>query len=76
MKSVKGEVERYPTVGEAVLMKVETMPRGSWKMARVVSLLPSETDDIHRAAKLKLSSGKLVKRPFKLLYPLELLENQ
>ena len=71
MKAVKGECSRSPEIGEVVLVKEDKMPRGTWKLAKVVNLIKSEVDGIARAALLRMSSGKHFRRPFRLLYPLE-----
>ena len=71
MKPIKGEVNRIPRVGEVVIIKEEGIARGSWKMARIENLIKSDIDDICRAAALVTSSGRLLKRPFRLIYPLE-----
>ena len=71
MKAVKGECSRSPEVGEVVLVKEDKMPRGTWKLAKVVNLIKSEIDGIARAAMLRMSNGKQFRRPFRLLYPLE-----
>ena len=71
MRSCKGEVTCCPQVGELVIVKEEGLPRGSWKMAKISKLINSEIDEVPRAAELVLSSGRYVKRPFRLLYPLE-----
>jgi hypothetical protein len=71
MKSIKGEVQRVPKVGEVVIVKEEGLPRGSWKLAKIQSLIKSEIDEVPRAASLISSSGRNFKRPFRLLYPLE-----
>ena len=64
MKPVKGEVTRKPQIGEVVIIKEEGAPRGSWKLARIETLIEGEVDNIHRAAVLITSSGKRLKRPF------------
>ena len=61
----------YPNVGEVVIVKELSLPRGSWKLGRVVRLINTEIDDVPRGAELTLSSGRNIKRPFKLLFPLE-----
>ena len=71
MKAVKGEIVRSPVVGEVVIVKEDKMPRGSWKLGRVVNLINSDIDGIARAATLMMNNGKQVRRPFRLLYPLE-----
>ena len=63
MKSVKGEVRRKPTIGDVVVVKDEGLPRGKWKLARIIGLIKGEVDGIERAANLKLSSGRTAKGP-------------
>ena len=71
MKSVKGEVRRKPTIGDVVVVKDEGLPRGKWKLARIIGLIKGEVDGIERAANLKFSSGRTAKRPLKFIFPLE-----
>ena len=68
MKSIKGEINRKPHVGEVVIIKEEDLPRGKWKLARVVNLIKGEIDNIERAATLQYTSGRITKRPFQLLH--------
>ena len=72
MKAIKGEVKRKPQVGEVVLIKEENQPRGRWKIAKVQNLIKGDFDNQYRAAKLILPSGLIVKRPFKLIFPVEI----
>ena len=72
LKPIKGEVRRKPNVGETVIIKEEYQPRGKWKLATVQRLIESDVDKKHRAAQLLLPSGLLIKRPFKLIFPLEM----
>ncbi len=58
-----------PSVGDTVLIK-ENLPRGSWKIAKIVRLYESKDGQI-RAAQLMLPTHKLLQRPLNLLYPLE-----
>ena len=71
MKSRKGEIQRIPKVGEVMIVKEEGIPRGSWMIATVQSLIKSEIDNVPRVAAIMSSSGRIFKRPFKLLFPLE-----
>ena len=71
MKPIKGEIRREPKVGEIVLIKDQDLPRGRWKLAKIIGLIESETDGVTRAAKLVTPSGRNFKRPLRLLYPLE-----
>ena len=71
MKPVRGEISREPFIGEVVLIKEELRPRGSWQLGKVEKLLTSESDGLTRAVVLTTSAGKVLKRPLKLLYPLE-----
>ena len=71
MRPIKGEINRTPNIGEAVIIKEEGTPRGNWKIARIENLIKSDVDGVCRAASLVLSSGRKLKRPFRLIYPLE-----
>ena len=71
MKPVKGEIIRTPKIGEIVLIKDEDLPRGSWKLGKITGLISNSIDDIVRAACIITTSGKKLKRPLRLLYPLE-----
>ena len=55
-----------------MLVKDE-IPRGCWKIAKVISLASSRDGEI-RSAKVQLSSGRVMGRPLKL-YPLEISNN-
>ena len=56
---------------DVVTIKEDGMPRGSWKLARIQSLIKSDVDRISRAAALIIPSGKVLKRPYRMIYPLE-----
>ena len=71
MKPIKGENVRKPRVGEIVIVREINQPRGRWKLGKIDSLIESDVDNQHRAAKVLLHSGELIKRPFRLIYPLE-----
>ena len=71
MKPIKGEVNRVPNLGEVVILKEDGMPRGRWKLACIENLIKSDIDGICRAARLQMPSGKILRRPFRLIYPLE-----
>ena len=71
MKQVKGEIERYPKPDEVVLIREPNISRGNWKMAKVIKVICSEIDKVPRAVKLLLSSRRVIKRPLKDVYPLE-----
>ncbi|XP_011883748.1 PREDICTED: uncharacterized protein LOC105570903, partial [Vollenhovia emeryi] len=66
-------------IGDVVLIGSDNRKRLEWPMAKVVELLPGK-DGIPRVARLKLSSGELV-RPIQRLYlmeatPLEMDEDE
>ena len=71
MKSVKGEINRIPRVGEGVIIGDENISRGNWKLGKIEELIKSDVDEIPRAAVVIIASGKRLKRPFRVLYPLE-----
>ena len=60
---------------DVVLLYEDHVPRGKWKMAKVIQLIPSK-DGIVRGVKLQVGNvkGKIsyVKRPIEKLYPLEI----
>ena len=71
MKSIKGEVHRNPQIGEVVIVRDDALPRGKWKVAKILKLLESEVDGVARAVKLRLPSGRITQRPLRMIYPLE-----
>jgi hypothetical protein len=62
-----------PKVGDVVQIK-DTVPRGSWKVGRIVQLVTSRDGNI-RSAKIILPSKIVIGRPLNLLYPLETSED-
>ena len=48
----------------------ENLPRGAWKLGKIIKLIESEDGEI-RAATLLLPTRSTVNRPINLLYPLE-----
>jgi len=58
-----------PNIGDVVIIK-DNIPRGMWRLGRLVQLITSNDGQI-RSAKVKMSSGNIISRPLKLLYPLE-----
>ena len=56
----------YPKMGQIVHLK-ENLPRGAWKLCKMIKLIESEDGEI-KAATLFLNT---VKRKINLLYPLE-----
>ena len=58
-----------PGVGDVVLVK-EDIPRGCWRLGKVIRLVTSH-DWCIRSAKLLLSSGRIIGRPLNMLFPIE-----
>ena len=75
LKPIKGQVNRIPNIGEVVILKEDLIPRGRWKLGRIEELIESSVDGVHRAAVVRISSGKRLKRPYRLIYPLEKSSN-
>ncbi|KAF0313711.1 hypothetical protein FJT64_015845 [Amphibalanus amphitrite] len=69
--SPRGRPTRLPAVGEVILLQGEGR-RGTWPLARVVSLIPGP-DGRCRAAFLRVR-GKLTRRPISRLFSLEAAE--
>ena len=59
----------YPKIGQIVHLK-ENLPRGAWKLGKIIKLIEKENGEI-RAATLLLPTRNTVNRPINLLYPLE-----
>ena len=55
--------------GDVVLVH-DTLPRGVWKMGKIVAL-PASRDGNVRSAEVRLSNGHTITRPLNALYPLE-----
>ena len=69
LKTSRIQSEYSPKIGDVVLVKDST-PRGTWKMGKLAELIVSRDGNI-RAAKIRLSSGSVINRPLKLLFPIE-----
>ena len=54
-----------------ILLVKEDLPRGCWNMGKVMELIVS-VDGHLRSAKVKLHSGRIIGRPLKLLFPVQL----
>ena len=69
LKSPRIEANERPRIGDIVQLK-EDLPRGSWKLGKIVELITSNDGNI-RAAKVLLPTKNVVNRSLNLLYPLE-----
>ena len=69
LKSKRKQSHFSPGEGDVVLVK-EDIPRGSWRLGKVIRLVSSR-DGCIRSAKLSLPSGRIIGRPLNLLYPVE-----
>ena len=58
-----------PQIGHIVLIH-DNVPRGLWKMGRIITL-PESRDGQVRSAAVQLSNGHTITRPLSALYPLE-----
>lgn len=58
-----------PNVNDVVLIK-DDVPRGQWKLGKLIKLNVSKDRKI-RSAEILTSTGKVLKRPLNLLYPIE-----
>ena len=61
-------------VGHIVVVK-DNLPRGCWKLGRIVELIKGSDQQV-RSAKVLLSSKKVIGRPLNLLYPVECSEEE
>lgn len=69
LKTGKRHSHFSPTEGDVVLIKDE-IPRGCWRLGRVIKLVSSSDESI-RSAKIRLPSGRVLGRPLNLLFPIE-----
>ena len=74
LKSKHKQSHFSPGEGDVVLVK-EDIPRGSWRLGKVIRLVSSR-DGCIRSAKLPLPSGRIIGRPLNLLYPVESTSRQ
>ena len=70
-KGGRTRIDRIPKEGEVILLREEGIPRGSWKLARVVKLINS-ADTRVRAAEIQLANGIKLRRTVNFLIPLEI----
>ena len=69
LKSGRIKSQSAPSVGDVVLIK-DDLPRGCWRLGKLLSLVTSRDGQI-RSAKVSLCSGRVIARPLNLLYPVE-----
>ncbi|VDM34652.1 unnamed protein product, partial [Toxocara canis] len=63
--------QRSPKLGEIVIIQEDDVPRGLWKMGKVIEIRRSSDEQI-RSAVLKTSTCQRLERPLNKLYPLEI----
>ncbi|VDM48803.1 unnamed protein product [Toxocara canis] len=63
----KGQI---PKIGQIVPVHDENLPRGAWKLGKIIYLLAS-TDKEVRSAVVQMPNGHHLNRPINSLYPLE-----
>ena len=80
--TARRQVQGKPTavaVGDVVVVHDEHLPRGLWRLGKVVSVMEGR-DRFFRAATVKVSSKSgeklLLNRPIQLLYPLEVQSHE
>ena len=56
---------------DLVLVHEHMMPRQAWKMGRVEEVFPGRDGKV-RSCSVKMPTGRLIRRPVQLLYPMEL----
>ncbi|XP_045210562.2 uncharacterized protein LOC123561965 [Mercenaria mercenaria] len=72
LKSKKIVSAMEPSVGDIVIIKDE-LPRSCWRMGRIEETQRSKDGKV-RSAEVRLATGRVIKRPVSLLYPLESTE--
>ncbi|MCG7879158.1 MAG: reverse transcriptase domain-containing protein [Candidatus Thiodiazotropha endolucinida] len=74
LKSGKLQSKVSCRIGDIVLIK-DNMPRGSWRLGKVIELIQS-ADGFVRSARVQTQSGRILGRPLCLLYPIETSDNK
>ena len=69
LKHPRKQSQQSPSEGDIVLIK-EDLPRGRWKLAKIVHLHRGNDNRI-RSAQVLLPSQRLTTRPLSSLYPIE-----
>ena len=69
LKSPRLETKEIPSKRDTVQIKAN-VPRRSWKIGRIIELLPNSEGKVI-AAKVLLATKSTVNRPLNLLYPIE-----
>lgn len=69
LKSHRVQSHIIPSVGDIVLIK-EDIPRGQWKMGKLIKLQHSRDGRV-RSAEVRTSSSRVLRRPLNLLFPIE-----
>ena len=70
----RARIDRVPVEGEVVIIRDDDLPRGSWKLARVIKFFTSKDSKI-RSADIEFANGQKVRRTVNFLIPLEAGEN-
>ncbi|XP_053390685.1 uncharacterized protein LOC128553527 [Mercenaria mercenaria] len=73
IKSEKIQSDSVPNIGDIVIIKDE-LPRCCWRMARIVDIQRIKDNKV-RSAEVQLATGRVLRRPLSLLFPLEIMEN-
>jgi hypothetical protein len=69
-RPARSNAKTHPFVNQIVLLSESDVPRGRWKLARVIHLLPSK-DSLVRSAEVQLWNGTRLRRAINYLIPLE-----
>ena len=69
IKSGRIQAGTTPSVDDIVIIK-DNCSRGDWKFGKITKLTKSR-DGLIRSASVLLPSGKEIRRPINILYPLE-----
>jgi len=73
VKSSRVVSHSVPCIGDVVLIK-DDIPRGQWEMGKLVKLTISKDRQV-RSAEVQTSTGKVLRRPLNLLFPIETAES-
>ena len=66
---------RFPQVGEVVLVKDENQSHGSWRLGCIIELITGADQEVH-SARVRLPNHNIICRAINLLFPLEVKSDQ
>ena len=70
-KGVHSQLNRWPKLGEVVVVKDDHLPRGAWKLALIKEFIFGK-DGLIRSVRIQLPNKTIISRAINHLFPLEI----